>query len=269
MQRDLIPPPELIVSSGIGAEDTRDLEAEYERIGKGIFNSLKSLAGLTRSPTCLRAAAGWHASRGQWLGSSPRARTLDSTSAESRFSGASDTRSSPSSASSTPTFSTPALINVVDNYLGEIARVLKPSARTWNSFLLLDEMSEPKVIEQRNDGRRMLHPVDGGRIANTACPEQVVGLYLDRVEELHEKHGLVIEHRGLANWSGGRPRDQLRRPGRAGRVSAVTVSVTGSASCGLPCAGTRGAAARSRMSGSRTRTRRSRVSCWVGRTATE
>lgn len=98
------------------------------------------------------------------------------------------------------------LIAAVDNYLGEMARTLKQGGRIWNSYLLLDEVSEPLVHgAPRNDGRRMEHKVDGGRIGYPDKPEWVVSLYKDRILALHEKHGFEIMEVILTDWSGGRP----------------------------------------------------------------
>lgn len=75
----------------------------------------------------------------------------------------------------------------------------------WNSYLLLDEISEPLVLGPRNDGRRMQYEVEGGRIAYKNKPEHVVGLRKDRILDLHEKHGLEVIEIRLSNWSDGRP----------------------------------------------------------------
>lgn len=96
------------------------------------------------------------------------------------------------------------LIDDVENYLNEKARVLKPGGVTLNSYLLLDEYSEPQVLGPRPDGRRMVHEVKGGRIGYLDKPEWVVGLNLDEIYAIHEKAGLEIIEAKLSNWSGGR-----------------------------------------------------------------
>lgn len=102
------------------------------------------------------------------------------------------------------------LMPAVDNYLKEMSRVARTGARIWNSYLLLDEISEPLVLGPRNDGRRMQFEVEGGRIGYKEKPEHVVGLYRDQILALHEKYGLEIVEERLSNWSGGRPDTQYR-----------------------------------------------------------
>jgi len=102
------------------------------------------------------------------------------------------------------------LMPAVDNYLKEMARVAKPGGRIWNSYLLLDEISEPLVLGPRKDGRRMQFEVEGGRIGYKNKPEHVVGLYKDRVLAAHAKHGLEVTEVQLSNWSGGRPETDFR-----------------------------------------------------------
>lgn len=97
------------------------------------------------------------------------------------------------------------LIDEVDNYLKEMARVLKPGGKVWNSYLILDEKSEPMAMTRRPNTYFLPHPVDGGRVARKENPEYVVGLYKHRLEELHAMHGLAIDQIALSNWSGGRP----------------------------------------------------------------
>ena len=239
MSADLIPPRELIISSGIGAKDREHLEDEYQRIGEGIFGSLKTSGGLTPDSRVLEVGCGLARiarpmigffDSGSYTGLDVNRESIDWCNAhyaefpEFRFlhMDVFNTRYNPDGPAQPHEYRLPVddacydlvfssslfthlLIDTVDNYLGEFARVLKPGSYTWNTFLLLDEHSEPKVLEDRTDGRKMLHRVDGGRVANPAVPEQVVGLYLDRVEDLHRKHGLEIVDVKLTNWSGGRP----------------------------------------------------------------
>lgn len=239
MNAELIPPPELIISAGIGAKDRENLEEEYQRIGEGIFGSLKKWAGLTPDSHVLEVGCGLARiarpmvgffDSGSYTGLDVHRESIDwcneryaqfpkfrfvhldvfSTLYNPGGPAQPDQQRLPlEDASYDLVFSsslfTHLLIDAVDNYLGEFARVLKPGKLTWNSYLLLDEHSEPKVLEPRSDGRKMPHRVEGGRVANPAVPEQIVGLYRDRVEDLHRRHGLEIVDVKLTNWSGGRP----------------------------------------------------------------
>ncbi|MBI2717850.1 MAG: class I SAM-dependent methyltransferase [Rhizobiales bacterium] len=83
-----------------------------------------------------------------------------------------------------------------ENYLKEIARVLKPERRTVNTFFLLDDVTSQRTRVS------IPHDVPGGRIQSLEAPEHVSALYLDDLKAVHAKHGLEIERIGLGNWSG-------------------------------------------------------------------
>lgn len=97
------------------------------------------------------------------------------------------------------------MIDEVDNYLGEMARTLKPGGWAWNTYMILDDVSEPLAQQWQPKRPYITHPVDGGRVAKLDNPELIVGLYLDRLEGVHARNGLSIERIQLSNWSGGRP----------------------------------------------------------------
>jgi SAM-dependent methyltransferase len=93
------------------------------------------------------------------------------------------------------------MIETVDNYLGQIARVLNRGGTAWNTWALLDEVSEP-LAREHPANMRMRNPVDGGLVSNPNNPEHLIGLYTDRVKELHAKHGLEIVEIRNGPWSG-------------------------------------------------------------------
>lgn len=96
------------------------------------------------------------------------------------------------------------LILDVDHYLVEMARVLKPGGRCWNTFLLLDDISGPLV--RPLEGRRSLvslpHPIEGGLTHDLADPEEQIAFYLDRVRAAYTAAGLEIEDIRFGPWSG-------------------------------------------------------------------
>ncbi|MEM6374736.1 MAG: class I SAM-dependent methyltransferase [Pseudomonadota bacterium] len=235
----LIPPAELIKSVGVGIHTPEDVIGEYKRVGGFIFNSLQNLAGLTPTSDVLDVGCGTgrvavpltsFLTSGSYNGFDIVKDSIDwCNDAFAEYDNFNFTHvdihskyynESASQLAEEFTFPfddaqfdliwssslfTHMLIHGVDNYLSEMARVLRKGGMIWNSYLLLDERSEPLVLGPRNDGRRMRFPVDGGRIGWKESPEWVTGLYHERVIELHEKHGFEIVDTKMSNWSGGRP----------------------------------------------------------------
>ena len=88
----------------------------------------------------------------------------------------------------------------VENYLSEIARVLKPGGRCLVTWFLLDEVS-----------RRSQHPVmsfayDVDEVSRTTVksnPEAAIAFDLDFVRGLYDRYGLKIEDIEHGTW--GRP----------------------------------------------------------------
>ena len=99
-------------------------------------------------------------------------------------------------------------IGEVDNYLGEMTRVARQSALIWNTYLLLDDVSEPLARAGIPGGITLRFPIDGGLYMTEGNPDHVIGFYLNRLRELHDKHGLEVVHVGFGGW--------CRRPGTEG-----------------------------------------------------
>lgn len=236
---NLVPPIELIIENKIGIRNKENVLDEYKRIGNYIATVLKNRAGLHPESDALDMGCGTgrvarslteYLTTGSYTGvdivessiewcrdnfrnfhnfrfihadlySKFYNPTASLTAEEYRFPFDPESFDVIWSAS----LFTHMLMPAVDNYLKEMARVAKPGGRIWNSYLLLDEISEPLVLGPRNDGRRMQYKVEGGRVAYKDKPELVVGLNRDQILDLHEKHGLEIIEEWLSNWSGGRP----------------------------------------------------------------
>lgn len=95
------------------------------------------------------------------------------------------------------------VLSQVDNYLKEIARVLKPGCATYNTFLILDEFatkiaSDPAAPQNI----RMPVKVEGGLIARQDNPEVLAGQYEDALREAHQRHGLEIQEMQKGTWCG-------------------------------------------------------------------
>lgn len=102
-------------------------------------------------------------------------------------------------------------INEIDHYLGEMTRVAKPGAIIWNTYFILDEISEPLAKTRLPDGNTLRFPVEGGLCMIEDNPDHVIAFYLDRLLDLHKKHGLEIFHVGFGGWSG---RPETSGPGQ-------------------------------------------------------
>jgi ubiquinone/menaquinone biosynthesis C-methylase UbiE len=89
------------------------------------------------------------------------------------------------------------LLADVDNYLAQIARVLKLDGRCYATYFLLDRRQE-KLFKSAPQ----YFPIAGGFIADKEFPEKVVFLCEDRVRTLHGDHGLLIKTLGYGSWSG-------------------------------------------------------------------
>jgi ubiquinone/menaquinone biosynthesis C-methylase UbiE len=89
------------------------------------------------------------------------------------------------------------LLADVDNYLAQIARVMKLDGRCYATYFLLDRRQE-KLFKSASQ----YFPIAGGFITDKEFPEKVVFLCEDRVRALHGIHGLVIKSLGYGSWSG-------------------------------------------------------------------
>jgi SAM-dependent methyltransferase len=90
-------------------------------------------------------------------------------------------------------------------YIEEIGRVLAPGGKAWNTFLLLDEVSEPLASTfdpARGNNNYLPMPVENGRIAVEADPEALTALNLEFVKGLHDRSGLHILEVRNGPWSG-------------------------------------------------------------------
>ena len=242
--QDLIPPIEIIAGNNIGIHDKENILDEYERIGNSVAAMLKNQAGLQPESDVFDVGCGTgrvamplteYLTTGSYSGIDVVESSVEwcreafhdfsnfhffhvdlySEFYNSDASFKAEEYRFPFDDESfdvvwSSSLFTHMLLPGVDNYLSEMARVARPGGRIWNSYLLLDEVSEPLVLGPRKDGRRMQHEVEGGRVGYKDKPEHVVGLRKDRIFDLHQKHGLEIVDVRLSNWSGGRPDTKFR-----------------------------------------------------------
>ncbi|MEP3888944.1 MAG: class I SAM-dependent methyltransferase [Hellea sp.] len=92
----------------------------------------------------------------------------------------------------------------VENYLSEIARVLKPGGKCLATWFLLDEISR----ESQHPVMNFAHDVDEvSRTTVKSNPEAAIAFDLEFARELYTKSGLKIEDIEYGKW--GRPESQF------------------------------------------------------------
>ncbi|OED42634.1 hypothetical protein AB833_05810 [Chromatiales bacterium (ex Bugula neritina AB1)] len=91
-----------------------------------------------------------------------------------------------------------------DNYIKEMSRVMKPGARCWNTYLLLDSVALEliDILNAKNTRHNLPHEVHGGRVRSLENPEAQIALYEAMVIDTHNKYGLEIEDIRYGPWSG-------------------------------------------------------------------
>ena len=86
----------------------------------------------------------------------------------------------------------------IENYLSEIARVLRPSGKALITWFLLDEIS-------RNAIKPIIHfDYDVDAVSKTTTrenPEAAIAFDMDYIKTLYEKVGLKFETHERGNWS--------------------------------------------------------------------
>jgi SAM-dependent methyltransferase len=88
-----------------------------------------------------------------------------------------------------------------DNYISEIARVLRPAGRCFGTFFLLDEEARRKVSEGR-DAIKFRFRRPGYWTNNQRIPEAAVAFEEADVREELERNGLRITLVRYGAWSG-------------------------------------------------------------------
>jgi cyclopropane fatty-acyl-phospholipid synthase-like methyltransferase len=88
----------------------------------------------------------------------------------------------------------------VDNYLGEIARVLKPGGRCYATYSLLTDESRHLMASKDSI---MQFKYDHGLywLVSEKVPELAVGFQEEFIHQLHQRHGLNY-HLYAGNWCG-------------------------------------------------------------------
>lgn len=239
LDADLIPPDDLILKSGIGVNDQENIGTEFQEIGAGLISEMIrggyilpnyqvldvgcGLGRLARALTQHLSPAGVYFGIDvtkpsiDWCTdhyrSHPNFHFIHADVFNTQYN---PTAVTPAAKYSFPleansfdfTFSTSLYTHLVlrdvDNYLREMGRVLKRGGRMWNTFLLLDEISEPLARRAHADrpNIHMPHKIKGGRTAIRRNPEALISFRRRVIEDMHIKHGLQIEDIHIGPWSG-------------------------------------------------------------------
>jgi hypothetical protein len=80
----------------------------------------------------------------------------------------------------------------IDSYLAEISRVLKPCAKSFITYYLLDDFALER-IRQRRASQPFYHEFDGFLSTSRSTPENTIALPEGAVRQLYDRHGMEIE----------------------------------------------------------------------------
>jgi ubiquinone/menaquinone biosynthesis C-methylase UbiE len=235
-RKDLLPPHELIDSNNIGIADRENVLIEFDRVGRGIAYHMASLGYITPASRILDVGCGLarvgrafvgELTTGTYTGLDVVQTSIDwCTSAyrdhpNFRFVHADvfSTFYNPDSKSSVDDYrfpfengsfdfilSTSLFTHIpmkgTENYLAEMSRVLRPGGVVWNTYYLLDEVSEPLAAEYGRGPVCFPNEMDGGRCAHKENPEIALALQKDRVLAAHARFGLEPLDILIGAWSG-------------------------------------------------------------------
>ncbi len=80
----------------------------------------------------------------------------------------------------------------LENYISEIARVLKPGGTCFSSFFLVNEESA-RLIQSGSSGQAFVHRIEGCLTTNKADPESALAYEEETVRELFQKSSFRVE----------------------------------------------------------------------------
>ncbi len=240
LEKNRIPPEALIVENGIGCDDYQKIASQFKQVGDGVTKNMMNAGLLKPSHRVLDVGCGLgRLSRpltdflvdGSYVGLDATQTSIDwckdayddvdnfefifadvfsndyNVGAQLK---ASDYKFPLGDNQFDFVWSTSLFTHLVfedfDNYIKEMSRVMKPGAKCWNTYLLLDAVAL-KLIEtlnSKNTRHKLPYEVQGGRVRDLDNPESQIALYEEMVLETHEKHGLLVNDIRYGPWSGRR-----------------------------------------------------------------
>jgi SAM-dependent methyltransferase len=94
------------------------------------------------------------------------------------------------------------LPDALDNYAGELARVLAPGGRAFTNFFIVSEESQ-RLIDLGRSEFSFAHPFGVARTQSSEVPEGAVAYPESHLRDLHTGKGLeIIEPLHLGSWCG-------------------------------------------------------------------
>jgi ubiquinone/menaquinone biosynthesis C-methylase UbiE len=235
----LVPPDDLILKNGIGVNDQKNIGTEFQEIGAGLVAEMISGGYILPDYRVLDVGCGLgrlaraltqHLSpAGSYFGIDVTKSSIDWCTDHYRghpnfhfiHANVFNTQYNPTAATPAAKYTFPLEANSFDfifstslythlvlrdanNYLREMGRVLKRGGWMWNTFLLLDEVSEPLARISHPDRPNMHMPweIEGGLTAIPHNPEALISFKRPMIENIHTRHGLQIEDIRNGPWSG-------------------------------------------------------------------
>lgn len=235
----LIPPDDLILKNGIGVGDRENIGTEFQEIGAGLIAEMirdgyilpnhrvldvgcglgRLASALTEflSPTGVYFGIDVTRSSIDWCTdhyrSYPNFHFIHANVFNTEYNPKAVTRAAdyrfPFEANSfdfifSTSLYTHLVLKDVKTYLSEMGRVLKRDSRMWNTFLLLDEISEPLARTSQAERPHVYMPfkIKGGLTALRQNHEALISFRRPVIEAIHTSHGLQIEDIRNGPWSG-------------------------------------------------------------------
>lgn len=232
---DLMPPEKLILDNNIGAGDPKSITDNFDKIGRGLLGMLRQSRVIRPEMHVLDVGCGLgrvarvlteFLTSGSYTGIDVTKSSIEWC--QEHYAGRENFRFyhadvfstfyNPSSKVSAEEYVFPfddksfdltfsfslfshLTIKPSENYLRQIARVLRPGGATYNTFLLLDDISEPLAMTPKTVGSTLRHRVDGGLVAKPENPEILTAMRVERVRAAHEACGLRIIDIKNGKWS--------------------------------------------------------------------
>jgi SAM-dependent methyltransferase len=234
----LIPPDDLILKNGIGIGDRGNIGAEFRQVGATLIGEMTRGGYILPNQRVLdvgcglgrlaRALTQYLSPMGVYFGIDVTKSSIDWCREQYReypnfhfiHADLFNTEYNPTATTPAADYAFPLETNSIDfifsislythlvlrdveNYLREMSRVLKPGGTIWNTFLLLDEISEPLARKAKERPEvHMPFEIEGGLTAIPHNPEALISFRRPVIEEIHTRHGLLIEEICNGPWSG-------------------------------------------------------------------
>jgi ubiquinone/menaquinone biosynthesis C-methylase UbiE len=93
------------------------------------------------------------------------------------------------------------LPDAVENYLGEVSRVLKPGGTSFISYFLMNDDSR-RLIQNGSSTISLTHKIDNYVVLDPEFPETAIGLPEEFVKQCNDRVGLAVKSVQYGSWCG-------------------------------------------------------------------